>query len=210
MKSKYLVLAFALQSAILDLHAQGSFVTGGVSPTIDTGSLTSIFEVIQDPVSRDYTAFFLFNQGSDTFQFSTALDEGVRTFLVNLNDTISLQPIQSGAYSELLYPNTYTFPDRVPFYVGLYTGRNPNGSLTPPADGIYKDPLFGWARLDNVDGTIQLLDSALVYNAAGINAGTTTILQVPEPGSLGLAALGLLALGWWTCSDRLRSTDGSA
>jgi hypothetical protein len=131
------------------------------------------------------------------------LDEGVRAFLVNLNDTISLQPIQSGAYSELLYPNTYTFPDRVPFYVGLYTGRNPNGSLTPPADGIYKDPLFGWARLDNVDGTIRLLDSALVYNAAGINAGTTTILQVPGPGSLTLVGLGALALGVRGCPRRL-------
>jgi hypothetical protein len=201
MKHLLLPLLVLLQGSALGLFAQGSLVANGVTPYFFDS-----FAVIQSPTTRDFTAFILTPQSGGTFQFSTALDEGVRAFLVNLNDTISLQPIQSGAYSELLYPNTYTFPDRVPFYLGLYTGYNPGPGINPPPDGIYKDPLFGWARLDNVDGTIRLLDSALVYNAAGINAGTTTILQVPEPGSLGLAALGLLALGgrWRTEKSDLR------
>jgi hypothetical protein len=79
------------------------------------------------------------------------------------------------------------------FYVGLYTGYTPQG-------GIYSNPLFGWAELENVNGSIQLLNSALEYQGGGIFAGTQTIIPVPEPGTFSLAALGVLLLGW-----RLRS-----
>jgi hypothetical protein len=72
--------------------------------------------------------------------------------------------------------------------------------ITRP-DGIYSDPLFGWARLVNNNGAIQLLDSALAYKAGGIYAGTQNLIPVPEPSTLGLITLGALLLGW-----RLRKT----
>ena len=81
------------------------------------------------------------------------------------------------------------FNQGVPFYLGLYTG---NQNFYPPS-GIYTDPLFGWAKLINNQGVIQLLDSALAYKAEGIFAGTQ--LLVPEPSSFALAALGGLLLG---------------
>jgi hypothetical protein len=93
----------------------------------------------------------------------------------------------SDSYSELsLPPSTYDFDNGSPFYLGLYTGSD------VPVNGIYSDPLFGWAQLVNNAGVIQLLDSALVYQAQGIYAGTQTI--IPEPSTLGLFALGGLLL----------------
>ena len=94
-------------------------------------------------------------------------------------------------YTELLYPGRYVFDEGVPFYVGLYTG-NQNDA---PLNGIYRDPLFGWAELVNNQGLIQLLGSALEYGGGGIFAGTETII-VPEPSTFGVFGLGALFLGW--------------
>lgn len=109
-------------------------------------------------------------------------------FLVEFNDPISLQAIQANTYTELLYPNTYQIPNGANFYVGLYTG----GSF--PVNGVYADPLFGWAELFNNNGTFQLVDSALTYGSQGIYAGTQSL--IPEPSALSLFGLGLLGLGW--------------
>jgi hypothetical protein len=111
---------------------------------------------------------------------------------VSPNDPISLQPILSQSYAELLYPNSYVFDEGSPFYVGLYTGN----VQSPPPNGIYGDPLFGWAELVNNNGIIQLLDSAMEYQGGGIFAGTQTIIPVPEPSTFSLAALGALLLGF--------------
>jgi hypothetical protein len=119
------------------------------------------------------------------------LDVGVRVFLVASNAPISLQPIQAQSYTELLNPNTYIFNQGSPFYVGLYTGNQP---FAPP-DGIYSDPLFGWARLVNNNGGILLLDSALAYKAGGIYAGTQNLIPVPEPSTVSLLVTGALLLG---------------
>ena len=59
------------------------------------------------------------------------------------------------------------------------------------------NPLFGWAELENVQGTIELLNSALEYQGGGIYAGTQTIIPTPEPSELALAALGTLLFGLW-------------
>ena len=128
----------------------------------------------------------------------TMVDEGVRAFFVSANDPITFQSIQSHAYAELTSPNTYSFADGEPFYVGLYTGY---GSVVasngvPVYTGIYTDPVFGWAQLVNNGGTVQLLGGSLAYNAAGIYAGTQNIIPTPEPSTLSLFGLGLLGLVW--------------
>jgi hypothetical protein len=122
--------------------------------------------------------------------------------LVSSNQPISLPPILANSYTELMSPNSYVFNHGSPFYLGFYTGYNPfstNGTYT----GIYTDPLFGWAKLRNNQGVIELLDSALVYKADGIFAGTQNF--VPEPSGFVLAALGALLLGYrqWRSSSRL-------
>ncbi len=195
---KPLAVLFLVLGKTLQLHAQGYIVPNGV---VYSGS--SVFggyeiDVSHDPTNAYYTGFFLNPKGmtppasiyTNTFLFTSYVDVGVRVFLVEPNQPISLQPIMANTYTELTYPNNYVFASGVPFYVGLYTG---NQNYYPP-NGIYTDPLFGWAELVNNQGVIQLLDSALEYGGGGIFAGTRTI--IPEPGTFGLFGLGALLLGW--------------
>jgi len=192
MKNLFLISVMAC-SAVPQLYSQGYIVPNGVHA--GSGGLPGYeIDVLQNPTNGNYTGFTLIPAGRtppsslyiNTFSFDYYLDEGVRVFLVSSNQPISQLAIQAGSYTELMYPNNYIFDSGLPFYLGLYTGE------TFPQNGIYPDPLFGWARLVNNQGVIQLLDSALVYKAAGIYAGTLNI--IPEPSSSALAALGTLFL----------------
>ena len=184
--------------ATFQLHSQGYIVPNGVIPVGQNQ-----IDVMHDPANSYYTGFFLFPRGSNTFSFNSIVDIGVRVFFVSQNDPITADAILSGNYSELSYPNNYIFNDGSVFYVGLYTG---NQSFAPP-NGLYSDPLFGWAKLENIGGTIQLLNSALEYKGGGIYAGTQTIIPVPEPSAFALGALGALLLGFrrWKKDDALFS-----
>ena len=177
----------------LELRAQGYMVPNGVVYVGSSNGVPYEVDVIHDPTNLYYTGFFLHPPvgTSNTFQFFTYVDVGVRVFLVSSNDPVSLQPIQAGAYTELLFPNNYAFGNNVPFYVGLYTGN----VLFAPQNGIYDDPLFGWAKLVNNRGAIQMLDGAIEYGGGGIYAGTRNILGVPEPGTAAIFILGALLFG---------------
>ena len=181
--------------AVFQLHSQGYIVPNGVTQQGD-----GIY-VLQNPTNSDYTGFHLQPQGKtpptypviNSFLFNPLLDDGVRTFLVSSNQPISLPAIQSGSYSELMFPNSYVFNHNAPFYLGFYTGYFPfdsSGNYT----GIYRDPLFGWARMRNNQGVIELLEGALVYNAQGIYAGTQNL--IPEPSGFALTVLGTFLLGY--------------
>ena len=86
----------------------------------------------------------------------------------------------------------YVFTNGVSFYLALFTGT---GNFHPP-DGIYTDPLFGWVKLRNNQGVIEMLGGAIEYGGAGIYAGTQTIIAVPEPSQFVLVALGSLLFGY--------------
>lgn len=187
---KLLASTLFIFGVTLRLHSQGFIVPNGVTFN-PSGVLGYEVDVLQDPTNGNYTGFFLMAQSAISFSFDTYADEGVRVFLVLPSRPVSLQAIQTQGYPELTSPNSYVFNNGVPFYVGLYTGPN------LPQNGIYTNPLFGWARLVNNNGVINFLDGALEYGGAGIYAGTQTIIPVPEPSSLGLLALGGLLLGWW-------------
>jgi len=190
MKSPICISALLLAAAI-QLNAQGYVVPNGVSYVgLNFGGGYEI-DVVHDPTNYYSTGFSFYPQGKtppavyvNTFQFAAIVDVSVRVFLVASNQPISLQPILAGSYTELMFPGNYVFDNNSPFYVGLYTG---NQNYYPP-DGIYTDPLFGWARLVNNRGVIEMLDSALVYKAEGIYTGTLNF--VPEPSSLSLGILG--------------------
>ena len=188
-----LAIAFTLVASVFRLYSQGYIVPNGIGASSGVGMFN--LGVIQNPSNGDYTGFVLESQNATAFLFSPALDEGVRTFMVSPNDPISWQPILANSYPELTFANSYTFENGVPFYLGLYTGYNPytsGGTCT----GIYTDPLFGWARLININGTIQLLGSALGYGGGGIYAGTQTIIPIPEPSVLGLAGLSAVLIAF--------------
>ncbi len=214
---KILVSIIVLLIPIFRLYAQGYILPAGVINVGFWGGVGYEIDVRQNSTNAsfvDYTGFFLNPVGkttpalsySNTFSFGVIVDEGVRVFRVNSNAAISLDPILSQSWIELGSTPTNIFPNGVPFYLALYTGYNPfaitniNGNNTSYYTGIYNPAVFGWAKLVNNFGVIQLLDSAMEYGGAGIFAGTQNIIPVPEPGEIALAALGAALLG---CRFRL-------
>jgi len=190
------MLAVALRASG-PAYAQGQMVPDGV--TYSSAGLSAVIHVMQSPTNGDYTGFVLRPQfktpGSPyytIFSFDPgAPDEGVRTFFAEQNDPISLEPIQAGAYTELVLGNYYGFDPGVPFYLAFYTGHT-NGT----APGTYSSPLFGWGEFVNNQGVIQMLDAALEVGGGGIYVGTQTIIPTPEPSILSLSTCGALILGW--------------
>lgn len=183
---------------IFQLHSQGHIVPNGVVYSGFQGFGYEI-EVLHDPANLYYTGFFLDPKSktpptifTNTFLFDPIVDVGVRVFLVSSNTPISLQPILSQSWTELLNPNTYIFTNGVPFYLALYTGNVQQA----PQNGIYSDPLFGWVELVNNRGAIQMLGGAMEYQGGGIYAGTQTIIPIPEPNPFALGALGALLFGF--------------
>jgi predicted outer membrane repeat protein len=187
MNLKRLAIVCYLFGATFQLHSQGYIVPNGVFVTSPPE-----ISVVHNPNAGYYTGFGFNPVSANTFQYFFVLDIGVRVFFVSPNDPITASTILSGDYAELTYPNNYVFNSGTPFYVGLYTG---NMTYAPP-NGIYTDPLFAWAELENVGGAIELLNSAEEYQGGGIYAGTQTIIPTPEPSELALGALGALLLGF--------------
>ena len=182
--------------AFIQSRAQGYIVPNGVGYYLNGAGHYGI-AVIHDPTNGYTTGFDLIAIGetlptiyTNTYAYSPIVDIGVRVFLVAPNQPISLQPIMAGSYTELGNVPSYVFNEGLPFYLGLYTGN----MTYAPRDGIYNDPLFGWARLVNNQGVIEMLDSALAYKAQGIFAGTLNL--VPEPSVFTLFTFGALLLGW--------------
>ncbi len=197
MKMKFLAVLGWLFLEVLPLHGQGHIVPNGVVYSGLNFLGAYEIDVMHDPTNLFYTGYIFTPKGMThpttyiiTFNFAAIVYVSVRVFLVSSNDSISLQPILAHAYTELVTQN-YVFNSGSPFYVGLFTGNQP---FAPP-DRIYSDPLFGWAKLVNNQGVIQLLDSALEYQGGGIYAGRQNIIPVPEPGGCALSGLGVLMLG---------------
>jgi len=205
MKAKLGYLIGILCSIFLpscQLHGQGYIVPNGVNYAGEYLFGPGIYgiNVVHNPTTFEATGFGFEPMGqtpptvyTNTFFFGGIADVGVRCFIVSSNTSISLQPILSQSWTELvLNQYGYVFNDGVPFYLALYTG---NQVFYPP-NGIYTDPLFGWVELVNNRGVIQMLGGALEYGGAGIIAGTQTVIQpTPEPSIFALAALGGLLLG---------------
>lgn len=218
MKAKILILSWFF-GAFLRANSQGYIVPNGVT-YVGLNFLGGYeIQVLQNPTNGNYTGFMLTPEGRtppetpyiNTFSYDHFVDEGIRVFLVSANQPISEQTIQSGSYTELMTLNSYLFASGSPFYVGLYTGE------FFPQNGVYPDPMFGWARLVNSQGVIQMLDSALAYKSGGIYVGTQNLIQVPEPSSTLVLTLGMLVLGcrkkamrrrpWCRRAECLKRTD---
>jgi hypothetical protein len=213
MRTKLFATAAIVIALAFQARSQGYLVPNGVITNYSGAALQGEISVLYNPTNLYYTGFALHPSGltqptfyTNTFSYDYILDVGVRVFLVSPNDPITQQAIQSGSYTELMYPNSYVFNHNAPFYVALYTG---NQNFYPP-NGIYTDPLFGWARLVNNQGVIQLLEGALVYKAEGIYTGTLNI--IPEPSSFALGVLGvvLLTLRRMTIARNLPDRNKSA
>jgi hypothetical protein len=183
---------YALLAFTVSIQAQGVIVPQGVVTNLFAGEIdlnwaqeTQINGFSLTPMGKQQPTLY-----PNIFNFDEPVTIGVRVFLVNAGDTVSLQPILSSSYTELQDGQNYVFKVGAPFYVGLYSGANVAPPYPPTSPYNYLDPVFGWAELENVNGTIELLNNALEYQGAGIIAGTDTIIPTPEPSTWALLACG--------------------
>ena len=200
MKNHVLSLAAAMfiTAATVGL-SQGYIVPNGVMTNLFGGEIdlswpqeTQINGFSFTPVGKQRPTAF-----TNVFGFDEPVTIGVRVFLVQSNDAFSLEPILSQSWTELTGQNNYVCRAKTPFYVGLYSGASFAPPYPPYPPFYYLDPVFGWAELENVGGTIVLLNNALEYGGAGIYIGTQKIIPVPEPGILSMTGLGALAFAWY-------------
>jgi hypothetical protein len=191
----------SLFCGVVELHSQGYIVPNGVSYGGYEPGFGYKISVVDNPagvqsIFSTSTQFGLNPIGmtqptayTNTFSIMLLTDIQVRLFLVSFNDPISLPAIQSQSYSELTAPTV--FQSGVPFYLALYTGYQFAPPYPPTHPYNYLGPVLGWVELVNNQGAIQMLGSGLEYSGDGIFAGTQNIIQpAPEPGTLGLFALG--------------------
>jgi PEP-CTERM motif len=184
------IMGFVL-CLVFQAGAQGYIVPNGVVTDLFPGEID-----VWNPGTQ-ITGFSFTPSNPTTFVFNEPATIGVRVFLVSPNDPISLQPILSLSYPEFSLQGSYAFNLGTPFFVGLYTGGNIAPPYPPYPPYTYTDPVFGWAELENVNGTIEVVDSAVEYQGGGIFAGTETIIPTPEPGTWALAILGAAGLFAW-------------
>jgi hypothetical protein len=197
-----IAVAVAIQA-----RGQGYIVNNGVTFGGFDGVGYSV-SVIYDPTNGFTTGFDLEPNGKtppsnpfvNTFKFDPIANVGVRVFLVGANDPIAVQQVLGGTYTELTAANSYVFNSGTPFFLGLYTGDQ---SFAPP-NGVYSNPLFGWAELENNQGAIEFLGGALEFQGGGIYAGTENIIPAPEPSTVALLCLGasLFCMYWLRSSSR--------
>ena len=176
-------------------RSQGYIVFSGV-----TYASSNLFgegygiNVVHNPTNGEATGFAFMPTGlspfygphTNIFRFDPMVDVGVRVFFTSATQAITTASVLSGDMTELSYSTSYILIPNTPFYLALYTG---NMQFAPP-NGIYENPIFGWVKLNNNQGVIEMLDGAIEYGGAGIYAGTQTIIQsVPEPSTFALLGL---------------------
>lgn len=207
-KLKALGILIVIWGNTLQSPAQGQIIPNGVVDNLFPGEIDLVW-----PAATQINGFQFLPVGktsnglpyTNIFTFSEPLTIGVRVFRIALNQPFSLTTITAGTYPEIsssINPSlpaspTNIFNVNVPFFVALYSGTQfaeyyPSDNTRPV---YYTDPVFGWAKLVNNRGVIQLLDGALAYGSGGIYAGTQNVIPVPEPGGLALLSAGLLLSG---------------
>jgi hypothetical protein len=201
MKTKWWQVVFLLIAAVTGARSQGILVPNGVTFAGSAfGPASYGIKVAHNPTGSETTGFGLAPIGitgpssfTNTFGFDPLVDVGVRVFITSFGQAITADTLLSGGMTELTPGTNFLLNNRAPVYLALYTG---NENFNPP-NGVYSDPLFGWAFVEEFQGVVSLISGAIEYGGAGIDAGTQTIIEpTPEPGTLALAGMGGLLLGW--------------
>ena len=194
-----LLSATAAQAVVTTTNVTWSPYQAGVHPSPNFGSSPTHYATInENAAATDFTyAHFKYTltTSPDKLQLlSVALDQGSEWFLVNNGDHFNDVNIAGGQFTTLFDDNEFPPPGlerNIPlgqFYLGV---RTVYPHFTGPST-VVLEPAFGWLRMNNSGTALTMLSNAVSHNSPGIIVGTTT--ELPEPGMVSIAAVGVLAL----------------
>ncbi len=147
--------------------------------------------VIQD-LFGDFTSVWFDYDGSSLTAVASNTDEGSDWYVVEPGDVFGPVTIARNDFPSII--GVPVFAGTEEFYLGVSTG-------TIDCSNPSCRDVFGWVRLRNVFGQLEMVENAVAYNSLGIIVGTTNL--VPEPSSI---ALGWMALAGLTTSYRWPSS----
>jgi len=163
---------------------------------------------VQQVAAGDVTCALFYYDGSNLTGDGGCLDEGSDWYLVSSGDPFGFATLAGGRFTPISIAYDYAPSSQTvlvgsnEFYLGVSTTSTNGEGITEP----YCDPneyqcrnVFGWMRLRNAGGQLEMVDNAVAYGSLGIIVGTTDL--VPEPSTLTLCALGLVAFGQKTATN---------
>lgn len=180
--------------------AHATIVVTGTNVVLSEGGLFGTTDytltVYQDAAATDPTSVFFDYNGTKLEVVSWSLDEESDWYVAFAAEVFSAQNIERDQFTAIFTTESPRGPISVGsgnFFLAVSTGQGEDASSEPNRH------VFGWVELSNTGEELVALRSAVAYDfpipgapANGIIVGTA--VAVPEPSSLMLVALGLVAL----------------
>ena len=169
------VTLFFLSNANAQVVVEDTNITFAGSGMNYTGT------ILQDLQGDDTSVDFAY-EDSTLEAVLTVVDEGSDWYLVGAGDTFSSASIANGDHEAIFTLDTdvAVLVGDTTFYLGVNTGL---GFGTDPNIFSPGRDVFGWVQLQNNQGNLEVIGSAVVYGGTGVIVGTST--AIPEPVVLG-------------------------
>ena len=183
------------QTVVVNDNIQFAFIPGG---SLDEDSENHVGTVSQDIIGDDHTSVWFYFDGNELSYRTENIDGGSDWYLVHPGDEFGYTTLENDQFSQIFHGNNEPI-GLDDFYLGVSTeGVGPFNNCDPHSEVCRN--VFGWVRLRNVLGRLEMVENAVAYNSLGIIVGTTEV--VPEPPGL---FLGWLAFVGLTMCKRLGS-----
>jgi hypothetical protein len=167
----------------------------------DSFSASHRGSIQQAATGDDVTSVWFDYDGSSLTAVAWNPDEESDWYVANPGDAFGFATVAKGQFTPIFTvdnPRPQVFVGSKEFYLAVSTTSTDEVGIREPFCDS-NDPVcrkvFGWLRLRNVRGQLEMVENAVAYGSLGILVGTTEL--VPEPSCILLVGLGFC--GWSAC-----------